>query len=303
MTSTNEKLLVQSEALKKITEHNRDFLSLSITLPLGNLALKSVHTNQWLFTELPKEFDLANWTILAKTLNSSSNRWSGYVKNRWYIEGCNIKVKGRTGTMELSLNAFPSSYSSYNESIKNMQKSYRDTANKNTSSSSSNKNKTKAISNGKNTTLKGGQGKTIDNLVKNIVGNQTDPLKKAKLIHGWLQKEVKYKRYCCAKYKTAEQCYKNRRALNCADTATLSCRMMLSAGLNAYIVHRTHNNGHFWTVIVINGKYYVSDPTGSGSAWNTLWYSNGNRHAPGGKGGNWDRKNGNFPDCYPSYGC
>ena len=59
---------IKAEALKKIVEHNRDYLKLDITLPLGDTALKNVHTNQWLFTNLPSEFDLVNWTIIAKQL-------------------------------------------------------------------------------------------------------------------------------------------------------------------------------------------------------------------------------------------
>ena len=85
-SKTNYDLIKKSEALKKITENVRDYLSLTLTLPLGNPALKQVHTNQWLFTNLPKEFDLANWTVLAEVLNSKSNRYAGYVKNRWYID-------------------------------------------------------------------------------------------------------------------------------------------------------------------------------------------------------------------------
>lgn len=309
VSKTNSQLLAKREAMKKVHEHNRDYLSLTLTLPLGNKALKNVHTNQWLFTNLPKEFDLANWTVLAEALNATENRYVKYVKNRWYIEAVDISVDaGGKAEMKLTLNAFASTYSGYSETSRSLQNAYTDAnknQNNNTTKSSATKKKSNAVTKkGKNTTLKGGQGKTIDNLVKKIVGNTTDPLSKAKKIHSWLKSEVRYKRYCCAKYKTAEQCYKNRKHLNCADTATLTCRMMLSAGLTAYIVHRSSNNGHFWTVISIKGKKYVSDQTGDGSNWNTLWYSTGNRHAPSGnRGGNWDSKNGNFPDCYPSYSC
>ena len=88
--------LLRKLALEKMVEHNRDYLQLDITIPLGNRALKQVHTNQWLFTDLPKEFDLANWTILAKALNSSTNRYEGYIKNKWYIESVDITVNGNT---------------------------------------------------------------------------------------------------------------------------------------------------------------------------------------------------------------
>ena len=44
----------------------------------------------------------------------------------------------------------------------------------------------------KNTTLKGGQGKFIDNLVKDIVGKETNPLKKAKAIYNAFKKHTYY---------------------------------------------------------------------------------------------------------------
>ena len=106
VSKTNQKLINKSEALKKIHEHNRDYLSVDVTIPLGNKALKKVHTNQWLFTKLPKEFDLANWTILAKVLNSNTNRYEKYVKNRWYIEGVETNVEAG-GKAEMKLKALP----------------------------------------------------------------------------------------------------------------------------------------------------------------------------------------------------
>ena len=300
--SETNKALLRKLALEKIVEHNRDYLQLDITIPLGNKALKQVHTNQWLFTNLPKEFDLANWTILAKALNSATNRYQGYVKNKWYIESVDINVNAKgKAEMKLGLNAFASSVSTYTSQYREMVKAYTSATTNKTKTTSASKSTTNAT--GENSTIKGGQGKVIDDLVKKIVGNETDSLQKAKKIHQWLKEEVRYSRYCCARYKTPEQCYNNRKSLNCADTATLTCRMMLSAGLNAYIVHRSHENGHFWTIIEINGTKYVSDQTGDGSDWNTVWYAQGNRGSPGSNGGNWDSKNGDFPDCYPDYAC
>ena len=144
ISKTNEQLVAKSEALKKITEHNRDYLSLTLTLPLGNKELKNVHTNQWLFTDLPKEFDLANWTILADALNSSTSRFEKYIKNRWYIEGVDITVEADgKAEMKLTLNAFASSITSYTQAAKEVQKAHTqavenekkatETASKNTS--------------------------------------------------------------------------------------------------------------------------------------------------------------------------
>ena len=278
ISKTNQKLLAKAEALKKITEHNRDYLSLNLTIPLGSNALKNVHTNQWLFTNLPKEFDLANWTIIANALNSSTNRYSGYIKNRWYIDGVDINVEvGGKAEMKLSLNAFASSIQSYADNFKDMKKAYtsaKSKKNKTTGKSSNkNKNKTKAVKkkNSKNTSLKGGEGKFIDDLVKKICGHETDDLKKAKLIHEHLRKKERYSYYECTKYSTPKKCYENIKHLNCADMSRLTASMMRSAGIDCYVVHSTC---HFYTVLKIGGKLYCSDNASSNSTgrqFNYYW--------------------------------
>lgn len=146
-----------------------------------------------------------------------------------------------------------------------------------------------------NSELTGGEGETIDSLVKKIVGSETDELAKAKLIHGWLQENVKYSGYPCTRYNTPEKCLKNKTRLNCADTARLTRAMMASAGLKCYVVHRTTNGGHFWVIIEIGGKKYASDQTGSGSAFNTVWANSGRTTVS--DGGSYTRKNGKNPDC------
>lgn len=123
--------------------------------------------------------------------------------------------------------------------------------------------------------LPGIGNKTIDELVKEIVGSESDELKKCKKIHEWLRQNVIYAYYECTRYNTPESCLKNKSKLNCADTARLTCAMMKSAGLTAYVVHGPY---HFWTMIEIGGTKYASDQTGreaasmSGSAFNTVWW-------------------------------
>ena len=289
-----------------ITEHARDYLTAKVKIPLGNPALKNVHTNQFLFMDFPSDFSLENWETIAKALNSSETRYGGYSKTRWYIEGCTIDVdvKGKA-EMSLDMNAFASTTKEFTDGYRALTKAYEDAVNKTVSSTkakttSSTKTTTNAVK-GTNSTLKGGQGTTIDNLVKKIVGNETNDLKKAKLIHEWLRQNVIYKYYKCAKYFTPEKCYNNKSHLNCADTATLTCAMMLSAGLKAYCVHRKFNGGHFWCVIEINGKKYASDQTGresasmAGSAWNTVWKQSG-RTGNGGSA-SYSRKCGSRAKC------
>lgn len=148
---------------------------------------------------------------------------------------------------------------------------------------------------GSSSGLAGGEGQEIDSLVQEIVGSETDDLKKCKLVHGWLKSNVKYSYYECSKYDSPEKCLKNKGALNCADTARLTRAMMASAGLNCYVVHRTYDGGHFWVIIEIGGKKYASDQTGSGSAFNTVWKRSGRTTVS--DGGKYSRKNGKNPDC------
>ena len=284
----------KAEALKKIVEHNRDYLKLDITLPLGDTALKKVHTNQWCFTTLPEEFSLGNWAVIAKALNANTNRYEGYVENRWYIDSVTIDVDASgKAEMKLGCNAFASSLQKYADDFRSFEKAYTDATTKKTTSAS--KNTSNATSS--QSSLKGGEGKVIDDLVANICKNITDDLEKCKAVHQWLKENVRYAYYECTKYSTVESCYNHRGELNCADTARLTRAMMSSAGLNAWVVHRSSNNGHFWTLIKINGKIYASDQTGSGSDFNTIWYSDGDRRTCNDRGGNWDVENGKNPDC------
>ena len=256
-------------AKNEIVESIRDLLSLKVTLPLGNPDLKNVHTNQFCQTELPKEFLLENFGIIAKALNSTYNRNVGYTVNKWYIESRTITNDGNKFTMDLELNPFASTLIQYSDNKDSYVKAYTDALNQQNQNNTTNTTVPSATG---NTTIKGGEGKVIDDLAKKIVGKETDALKKAKLIHEWLIKNVTYKLYSCSKYKSAESAYNNRSHLNCADTARLTRALMSSAGLDAQVVHYYHpSKGHFWTMITINGKKYFSDATSKTRKFNTVW--------------------------------
>lgn len=107
------------------------------------------------------------------------------------------------------------------------------------------------------TQFKGGEGATIDSIVKKICRNATTDLDKAKKIHNWLIGHIRYSRYECSHHSTAEACLKSKH-LNCADTSRLTRAMMSSAGLDAEVVHGPE---HFWTIITIDGQEYASDAT------------------------------------------
>ena len=297
--STNTAMYINNEmanARNRLSESIRDLLSLKLTFPLGNPLFKKLHTNMFLYTELPNEFVLENFPTIAEVLNSTYNRYVGYSLNRWYIENVTITNDSSRFDVEVEVNPFPSPIKQYRESRIKLEDDYKSAVESKNNKNNEKTKKTKVkTSSSKNTTLKGGEGKLIDNLVKKIVGNETNELKKAKLIHEWLKMNVRYSEYSCSKYHSAEKCYHNRRHLNCADTARLTRAMMASAGLKCYVVHRTYNGGHFWTIIEIDGKKYASDQTGSGSNFNTVWARSGRVHVS--NGGSYSRRNGKVPDC------
>ena len=191
--------LEKAKAREQLVDSIRDLYSAKITLPLGNPNLKLVHTNQFLFTELPTGvFELANFDAMAKALNSTYSRFSGYTLNRWYIEAVTITNDGSTAKMELELNPFASNVIKFRDEKNSFREAYTNATTSSSSASSSNnsssKTKIKSVKTA-NSTLKGGEGKLIDGLVKKIVGSETDELKKAKLIHDWLKKNVRYSYY------------------------------------------------------------------------------------------------------------
>lgn len=277
ISKTNQKLLEKSEALKKIHEHNRDYLSLTLTIPLGNKALKNVHTNQWLFTNLPKEFDLANWTILAEALNSNTNRFEKYIKNRWYIEGVDINVNADgKSEMKLTLNAFSSSLNSYSEMARDMQKAYTDATTKNTTTTTSNKNKSKAVSTGDNKAIKNGWwGEWVTKMVKSWVGNETDVLKNCKTVHEKFRWQTRWTRYYDMKYtggstkNLEKQWYRHK--FNCGDGANYLSAFYSCCGATTSIhLGQTREGGHYVVKVVIGGKTYWCDHSGGEGAYNTL---------------------------------
>lgn len=117
----------------------------------------------------------------------------------------------------------------------------------------------------------GGEGEDVDSKVQEIIGSETDDYQKMVLIHEWLRKNNNYSSYECSHKSSAGECLKSLHN-NCADTARLTRAMMSSAGLQAEVVHHyAAVNGHFWTVVTIDGKEYASDATSHQRKINQVW--------------------------------
>ena len=267
----------KAKAKEQMVNSIRDLYSVKIKLPLGNPNLKLVHTNQFLFTELSEEvFELANFGAIAQALNSSYSRYSGYVFNRWYIEGRTINNNGKEATMELELNPFPSDVLKFRDDKNSFEKAYTDAvANKNkTANSNSKSSSVKSVT--KTVKLKNVKGfnKSDNAYIKKVVtkslkkrNNPTKPLVIAYAIYDYYNNNHVYSKYDCMRKMKAggfEKTWKNKHH-NCGDGAATIVAMMRCAGLKADIMHKP---GHFYVRVRVDGVYYYCDQAGAIGARN-----------------------------------
>ena len=256
--------LEKAEAKKQITKSIRDLLSFKITVPLGNPSYKLIHTNKFITTRLPDDFVLDNFSILGEKLNSEDTRYSGYTRNNWYVEAVTITNDGSSAKMELELNPFASSVTSYKDGYKGFMKAYTDAINQqnqNTNTSTTTKKETKTA----RTASTG--SKTLDKVVDKAIKGKSKPLDKAKAVDKAFKNHVFYSFYRDAqktggKKSNFESAWNNAH-LNCADGANLLCAMFNYAGIRAVIFHIPAGGaskwGHYIVRVTINGKYYFTD--------------------------------------------
>lgn len=288
------------EAIGKMQESVRDLNKLTIKLPLGNPSLKYVHTNQWLFTDLPKEFYLTNLAPLMNALNGTYNRFSGFQENRWYIEGVTINNDGTSATIEMNVNPMASSLSTYTEANNKSKEDYVSAVNSNNTNNVTTKEKTSK----KSTTLneKGlpklynvkGWSKSDQEYIKKVVsyalkqaGYPQDPVKQAYVLHEYYCKVHTYSLYSCMdkykKYKTFEKVWNIKHGHNCGDGAITIQALLCCIGLNP-VIYNGHN--HFWIKVKINGTIYYCDQAantgqhnwrrlGSNGGDKNVWTDNG----------------------------
>ncbi len=280
--STLNRNLLKKLALEKMVEHKRDYLKLDITLPLGNKSLKKVHTNQWLWTELPSEFDLANWTILAKALNSNTNRYQGYVKNRWYIESNDITVNANgKAEMKLGLNAFASSLSSYSKEFRDLSKAYTDATTKKTTTTSASKKTTNAISSGdlikQDWVKKYSIPSIIVDKIKSICKESNTEEANVRAWHQWMDAHVQWQDYNDSK-KSMQQIINDGKG-NCCDNSRMFRYGCLALGVKCRYMKGTscYQNGHYasghqWNIVYFkSGKKVVVDNGRDSASWGSHW--------------------------------
>lgn len=295
--------LESAKAKNELIDSVRDLYSAKITLPLGNPNLKLVHTNQFLFTELPESvFELANLDAISTALNSTYSRYSGYVLNRWYIEAITIANDGNKATMELDLNPFASTLMSFRDSKQGFTTAYNDAQNtSNTDTNKDNKN------NNKDSTKKEVKSVSSDIKLKNVSGfkksdqefikkvvtnalkaakNPTSQVKQAKACHEYYKKHHVYRKYYDMPKMNAygfKGCW-NRSEHNCGDGAATLRAMFTCLNIPSDIFL---GHSHYWVRAKINGKYYYCDQSGGGGQhnWRSFGSGGGNSNVWGGTSG------------------
>lgn len=268
--------LIKRKALEKIIEHNRDYLKCDITIPLGNPALKNVHTNQWLWSNIPNDFNLVNWGIIAKALNADTNRFEAYAKNKWYIESVDVTVNA-TGKaeMKLGLNAFASTLSKYTEEARSIQKAYTDAVNnqknKTTKKSSATKTKTNAVTTkpliNEAWVKKYGVPSIVVQKIKQVCKAGKSDEDNVYAWHKWMDANVQWQRYNDS-LKSIEQVIRDGKG-NCVDNSRVfragclalgvKCTYMQGKGCGGY--------GHQWNKVYFKNKTVIVDNGRDMASW------------------------------------
>ena len=265
-TSTTEVINVAEtykKAQEEVVKYGNELLDFQIKLPLNHTMFKNLHTNQMLFTELPKDFKLGNLAELFKILPTYKiNRGLGteYQENRWYIKEQRIKCDSNGLFSTLTLTVLPTPYSAYTQALRSYREAYIQAYEQQNNTSSGG---------GATGTLKWSTGVTeLDNLIKEAIAGKTDEYEMASAIHYKLRDAgIKYAYYYDFNYSnTAQRWNAKDSGLNCGDTAALTAEAMKAAGLEAYV---SLCPGHYITVIKTSDGVHFSDLTGATGAYSS----------------------------------
>lgn len=269
-------LLEKNKALELIQESARDLLTMKLTLPLGNPALKKVHTNQFCFYdwESTSAMHLKNWEKLAEVYSSIYTRFGGYKLGRWYIETntIDVDIPNRKAEMKLELNAFPSKLTDFNSDARKFQEAYNNLFRNNTGSSSKSTSSGKSTSNStskNNTKLfssKAGKNVSSDlsKAAKQITEGCNTEEQRAYCIYDWVDRYVKY-RFYSGYLHSSSWVLKNKLA-NCWDTAFLiynlctACKPKVRCEIyNGNYHFLDYSGGHLWNKLPYKGKMTFAD--------------------------------------------
>jgi len=245
-------------------------------MPLGNKALKKVHTNQWLFTKLPKDMDLANWTIIADAFRSNETRYVEYVENRWYIDGVDITVDASgKSEMKLSLNAFASSRKPYTDIAKEMRQAYND-ALKNVTRNND-KDTTNAVSTKKSVINEEwvrnyGVPDVIVNKIKELCSVSNSDEDNVRAWFNWMDDNIDWADYW--EHQRSEEEVMSRGSGNCVDNSRVFRGGCLALGVKCNFVKNSCIS-HQYNIVYLNGNGIVVDTGRDMASWGSHWGDGG----------------------------
>ena len=290
-TSSNTNTVVNTtqtyiKALEEMSKSIRNLLSFQIRVPLNDPLFKNLHTNQMLWTELPRDFKLANLEKIFKILPTYKvNRGVAYQENRWYVETVKITCDNNGLFADITLNPFPSSFSVYSNAVKSYAEAY-DQAYKSSSNTTTSNNTT--VSNANNIPARtdgktdcsdtyslccahtGSSGNPSNHGYENRANAQgkigKDGTNYAEFVKGCTPKEAYKKLASRHNYGNYVGYSDNRHACasntlyastsNCGDRARLlkACMDVLGQPCVIYHVYNHYMNG-----VLINGKWETVD--------------------------------------------
>ena len=284
-TTVVDEVATYNKAMEKLSESARSMLSFEIKLPLNHTMFKELHTNQFLWTQLPREFKLANLEKIFKILPTNKiNRGVPYVENRWYVEKIVTKMDSSGLFATITLNPFPSDYSVYANGVKGYLDAFNQAFRQQETTTSSTTTSTGAgqARLGKDSTdtnsmacKRGasygdaGTGGNYDSCAQKGYAQQgrkyyewarkySDPISLAKA----LAKRFSYEGYSGNHDANAEVTHNNGGTIhcNCYDACRLVKCCFDAAGLDCIVVTGSiYDGGHGWNSVKYNGKWYSFD--------------------------------------------
>ena len=294
-TTVVDEVATYNKALEELSKSVRDLLSFEIKLPLNHTMFKEMHTNQFLWTELPREFKLGNLSEIFKIMASyKQNRGVSYVENRWYIEKMVVKCDSNGLFATLTLNVFPSPYSVYSNALKGYRDAYdqafkQKEEQKNSGTSSGGGAGQARLGNDSTDTNSmacatgryrghAGDNENFDNCAKkgyaqegkayyNWARQYKSPIELAKA----MANRFSYQRYW-DNQKSVDSCHNNGGTIhcNCYDACRLVKVCFDAAGFDCIVVTGSiYEDGHGWNAVKHNGRWYTFDLTYAqrGSEW------------------------------------
>ena len=294
-TTVVDEVATYNKALEELSKSGRDLLSFEIKLPLNHPMFKEMHTNQFLWTELPREFKLGNLAEIFKIMASyKQNRGVSYVENRWYIEKMVVKCDSNGLFATLSLNVFPSPYSVYSNALRGYRDAYdqafkqKEEQKEGGTSSSGGTGQARLGNDSTDTNSMAcatgryrghaGDNENFDNCAKkgyaqegkayyNWARQYKSPIELAKA----MANRFSYQRYW-DNQKSVDSCHNNGGTIhcNCYDACRLVKVCFDAAGFDCIVVTGSiYEDGHGWNAVKHNGRWYTFDLTYAqrGSEW------------------------------------